>query len=85
MKRVQSGKSKKLENPGQRQGTLIIWKIVVILGQKTGNTNNITKSKSSPTEATKACKIYELYIHDILQKVDAVMTIFAMEKEIRNL
>ena len=43
------------------------------------------KSKSSPTEATKACKIYEPYICDILQKVDAVMTIFAMEKELRNL
>ena len=39
------------------------------------------KSKSSPTEATKACKIYKPYIHDILQQVDAVMTIFAMEKE----
>ena len=43
------------------------------------------KSKSSPTEAAKACKIYKLYICDILQQVDAVMTIFAMETELRNL
>ena len=43
------------------------------------------KSKSSPTEAAKACKIYKPYICDILQQVDAVMTIFAMEKELRNL
>ena len=43
------------------------------------------KTKSSPTEATKACKIYEPYIHDILQEVDTVMTIFAMDKELRNL
>ena len=38
------------------------------------------KSKLSPTEAAKACKIYEPYIHDILQQADAVITIFKMEK-----
>ena len=43
------------------------------------------KVQSSPMEMAKACKIYEPYIRDILQKVDAVMTIFAMEKELRNL
>ena len=43
------------------------------------------KSKSSPMEVAKACKIYEPYIRDILQQVDIVMTIFAMEKELRNL
>ena len=43
------------------------------------------KSKLSPTEAAKACKIYEPYIRDILQQVGTVMTIFVMEKELRNL
>ena len=43
------------------------------------------KSKLSPADATKACKIYGPYISDILQKVDAVITIFAMENELRNL
>ena len=36
-------------------------------------------------EAAKACKIYKPYIHDILQEVDALITIFAMETELRNL
>ena len=36
-------------------------------------------------EVAKACKIYEPYIRDILQQVDTVMTIFAMEKELRIL
>ena len=43
------------------------------------------KSKLSPAEAAKACKIYGPYISDILQKVDMVMTIFAMGNELRNL
>ena len=43
------------------------------------------KSKLPPVEAAKACKIYRLYISDILQQVDAVITIFAMENELRNL
>ena len=30
-----------------------------------------------------ACKVYGLYISDILQQVDEVMTLFAMEKELR--
>ena len=42
------------------------------------------KSKLSPAEAAKACKIYGLY-SDILQQVDAVMTIFTMKNELRNL
>ena len=41
------------------------------------------KSKLSPAEAANACKIYGPYISDIL--VDMVMTIFAMENELRNL
>ena len=43
------------------------------------------KSKLPLTEAAKACKIYRSYISDILQKVDVVITIFAMENELRNL
>ena len=45
----------------------------------------VRKSKLSPAEAAKACKIYGSYISDILQQVDAVMTIFTMENELRNL
>ena len=43
------------------------------------------KSKLSPGEAAKACKIYGLYISNILQELEAAMTIFAMENELRNL
>ena len=43
------------------------------------------KSKLSQEEATKACKVYRPYIHDVLQKVDVVMKIFVMEKELRNI
>ena len=43
------------------------------------------KSKLPPAEAAKACKIYGPYISDILQQVDAVMTVFVMENELRNL
>ena len=43
------------------------------------------KSKLPPTEAAKACRIYWLYINDILQQVDVVITIFAMENELRIL
>ena len=43
------------------------------------------KSKLPPAEAAMACKIYESYINDILQQVDAAITIFAMENELRNL
>ena len=43
------------------------------------------KSKLPPTEAAKACRIYRPYISDILQQVDAVITIFAMENELRIL
>ena len=43
------------------------------------------KSKLPPAEAAKACKIYRPYISDILQKVDAVITIFAMGNELRIL
>ena len=43
------------------------------------------KSKVSQEEAARACKIYGPYIHDVLEQVDAVMTIFAMEKELRSL
>ena len=43
------------------------------------------KSKLSPVEAARACKVYKLYICDVLQKVDAAITIFVMEKELRHL
>ena len=43
------------------------------------------KSKLSPEEAIKACKVYEPYIPDVLQQVDAAIAIFAMEKELRGL
>ena len=43
------------------------------------------KSKLPPAEAAKACKIYGPYISDMLQQVDMVITIFAMENELRNL
>ena len=44
----------------------------------------VRKSKLSPAEAAQACKIYGPYISDILQQVDMVMTIFAMENELRR-
>ena len=43
------------------------------------------KSRLSPEEAARACKVYEPYIHDILQKVNAAITLFVMEKELRHL
>ena len=43
------------------------------------------KSKLSQEEAARAGKVYGLYIQDILQQVDAMMTIFVMEKELRSL
>ena len=42
------------------------------------------KSKLSQEEA-RACKVYGLYIRDVLQQVDAAMTIFVMEKQLRSL
>ena len=41
------------------QGTLIIWKIVVILGQRTGNINNIA-STNSPGQKTGQILSYNL-------------------------
>ena len=41
------------------------------------------KSKLSQESAVAACKVYGPYISDILQQVDEVMKIFAMEKELR--
>ena len=41
------------------------------------------KSKLSQEDAVTACKMYGLYISDILQQVDEVMKLFAMEKELR--
>ena len=41
------------------------------------------KSKMSWENAVTACKVYGLYISDILQKVDEVMKLFGMEKELR--
>ena len=41
------------------------------------------KSKLSWQDAVTACKVYRLYISDILQQVNKVMTLFAMEKELR--
>ena len=43
------------------------------------------KSKLPLTEAAKACRIYGSKIRDILQEVDAVITIFAMENKFRIL
>ena len=43
------------------------------------------KSKLSQEEAARACKVYGLYIRDVLQQVDVAMTIFMMEKELRSL
>ena len=43
------------------------------------------KSKLSQEEATRVCKVYEPYIHDILQQVDVAVTLFVMEKELRHL
>lgn len=43
------------------------------------------ESKLSPTEAAKVCKVYKPYICNILQQVNAVIIIFVMEKELRNL
>ena len=41
------------------------------------------KSKLSRESAVAACKVYRLYISDVLQQVDEVMKLFAMEKELR--
>ena len=43
------------------------------------------RSKISHKEAVKACKLYETYIRDVLQQADEAMTIFVMEKELRNI
>ena len=43
------------------------------------------KSKISQQEAAKACKVHRPYIHDVLDQIDAVMTLFVMEKELRSL
>ena len=43
------------------------------------------KSKLSPEEATRVCKVYEPYICNILQQVDAAITLFVMEEELRHL
>ena len=43
------------------------------------------KSKLSQEEAARTCKVYRLYIRDVLQQVDAAITIFMMEKELRSL
>ena len=43
------------------------------------------RSKISQEEAAKACKVYGPYIRDVLQQADEVMTIFIMEKELRNI
>ena len=41
------------------------------------------KSKLSLESAVGACKVYGLYISDVLQQVDEIMKLFAMEKELR--
>ena len=41
------------------------------------------KSELSQESAVTACKVYILYISDILQQVDEAMKIFVMEKELR--
>ena len=41
------------------------------------------KSELSQESAVTACEVYGPYISDILQQVDEVMKIFAMEKELR--
>ena len=41
------------------------------------------KSELSWESAVTACKVYGLYISDILQQLDKVMKLFAMEKELR--
>ena len=38
------------------------------------------RSKLSPEEAVRACKVYEPYIRDVLQQVDTAIAIFVMEK-----
>ena len=43
------------------------------------------KSELSWESAVAACKVYGPYISDILQQVDEVMKIFAMEKELRRI
>ena len=43
------------------------------------------KIQISQEEAVKACKVYGQYIRDMLQQADEAMTIFVMEKELRNI
>ena len=43
------------------------------------------RSKISQEEAVRACKIYGPYIRDVLQQAEEAMTIFMMEKELRNI
>ena len=42
------------------------------------------KSKISQQEVARACKVYGPCICDILEQVDAVMTLFVMEKELKG-
>ena len=41
------------------------------------------KTRLSWKNAVTACKVYRQYISDVLQQVDEVMKLFAMEKELR--
>ena len=43
------------------------------------------KSELSQENAVAACKVYVLYISDIIQQLDEVMKIFAMERELRSI
>ena len=43
------------------------------------------RSKILQDEAAKVCIVYRPYIRDVLQQVDEVMTLFVMEKELRNI
>ena len=43
------------------------------------------KSTLSKESVVTACKVYKPYIADILQEVDEVMKLFAMEKELRKI
>ena len=43
------------------------------------------KSELSQESTVAACKVYVPYISDIIQQLDEVMKIFAMEKELRSI
>ena len=65
-------------NQGQNTPVCQLWKLYAETSVELKR-----KSKLSQEDAVTACKVYRLYISDVLQQVDKVMKLFTMEKELR--